>query len=83
MFSFQQFLSEEVATGDFPEGVFGDLSVEKKSENSKTAVFVVRSTDRLGDRDEIVRNLKQRGNQSRSKREGRTGCRPYLYRFSF
>lgn len=61
MIGFKTMLSEEVVVGDFPEGVFGKLSVEKKSENSKTAVFVVRSDDRLGDRDEILRSLKQSG----------------------
>lgn len=76
MFSFQQFLSEEVATSDFPEGVFGDLSVEKKSENSKTAVFVVRSADRLGDRDEIVRNLKQAGIKAEVREKAGQGVDP-------
>lgn len=45
---------------DLPN-VFGDLPIEKKSENSKTTVFVVRSEDRLTDRDEIVRDLNQAG----------------------
>ena len=61
MLNFLRYLSEEVNTSDFPEGVFGDLSVEKKSANSKTPVFVARSDDRLTDRDEIVRNMKQAG----------------------
>jgi len=61
MLKFKEFLSEEVNISDFPEGVFGDLPVEKKSENSKTTVFVVRSNDRLTDRDEIARNLLQAG----------------------
>ena len=61
MLNFLRYLSEEVNTSDFPEGVFGDLSVEKKSANSKTTVFVARSDDRLTDRDEIVRNMKQAG----------------------
>src|SRR6056300_1011769 len=61
MFKFSQYLSEEVNVSDFPEGVFGDLPVEKKSENSKTTVFVARSNDRLTDRDEIARNLLQAG----------------------
>ena len=61
MLKFLRYLSEEVNTSDFPEGVFGDLSVEKKSANSKTTVFVARSDDRLTDRDEIVRNMKQAG----------------------
>lgn len=45
---------------DLPN-VFGDLPIEKKSENSKTTVFVVRSEDRLTDRDEIARDLNQAG----------------------
>ena len=61
MLNFKEFLSEEVNISDFPEGVFGDLPVEKKSENSKTTVFVARSNDRLTDRDEIARNLLQAG----------------------
>jgi vacuolar-type H+-ATPase subunit E/Vma4 len=61
MFSFLNFLSEEVSKKDFPSEIFGELSVEKKSENSKTAIFVVRSNDRLDDRDEILRNLDQAG----------------------
>lgn len=61
MFSFINFLSEEVSEKDFPSSIFGKLSVEKKSENSKTAIFVVRSNDRLDDRDEILRNLNQAG----------------------
>ena len=61
MFSFARFLSEEVKVSDFPEDVFGDLPIEKKSGNSKTTVFVARSQDRLTDRDELVRNLKQAG----------------------
>lgn len=61
MLKFKEFLSEEVNVSDFPEGVFGDLPVEKKSENSKTTVFVARSSDRLTDRDEIARNLLQAG----------------------
>ena len=61
MFSFLNFLSEELSKTDFPSEIFGELSVEKKSENSKTAIFVVRSDDRLGDRDEILRNLNQAG----------------------
>ena len=61
MLNFKEFLSEEVNLSDFPEGVFGDLPVEKKSENSKTTVFVARSNDRLTDRDEIARNLLQAG----------------------
>ena len=61
MFSFARFLSEEVKISDFPEDVFGDLPIEKKSGNSKTTVFVARSQDRLTDRDELVRNLKQAG----------------------
>ena len=61
MLKFSTFLSEEVNVSDFPEGVFGDLSVEKKSSNSKTTILVARSNDRLTDRDEIVRNLKQAG----------------------
>ena len=60
MLSFKSFLSEEVNTSDLPD-VFGDLPVEKKSENSKTTVFVVRSEDRLTDRDEIARDLNQAG----------------------
>jgi hypothetical protein len=76
MFSFQKFLSEEVAVGDFPEGVFGDLSVEKKSENSKTAIFVVRSDDRLGDRDEILRNLKQAGVKAEVREKSGQGVDP-------
>jgi len=60
MISFKSFLSEEVNVSDLPD-VFGDLSVEKKSENSKTTVFVVRSGDRLTDRDEIARDLNQAG----------------------
>jgi len=61
MLKFKEFLTEEVNLSDFPEGVFGGVSVEKKSENSKTTVFVVRSNDRLTDRDEIARNLLQAG----------------------
>jgi hypothetical protein len=61
MLKFKEFLSEEVNLSDFPEGVFGDLPVEKKNENSKTTVFVARSNDRLTDRDEIARNLRQAG----------------------
>ena len=61
MFSFINFLSEEISEKDFPPKVFGKLSVEKKSENSKTAIFIVRSNDRLDDRDEILRNLTQAG----------------------
>ena len=61
MFSFLNFLSEEVSKKDFPSEIFGELSVEKKSENTKTAIFVVRSNDRLDDRDEILRNLDQAG----------------------
>jgi len=61
MLKFKEFLSEEVNLSDFPEGVFGDLPVEKKSENSKTTVFVVRSKDRLTDRDELARDLLQAG----------------------
>ena len=61
MFSFINFLSEEVSEKDFPSSIFGKLPVEKKSENSKTAIFVVRSNDRLDDRDEILRNLNQAG----------------------
>jgi hypothetical protein len=76
MFSFQQFLSEEVASGDFPEGVFGGLSIEKKSENSKTAVFVVRSDDRLSDRDEILRNLKQSGIKAEVREKAGQGVDP-------
>jgi len=76
MFSFQKFLSEEVAVGDFPEGVFGELSVEKKSENSKTAIFVVRSDDRLGDRDEILRNLKQAGVKAEVREKSGQGVDP-------
>lgn len=45
---------------DLPN-VFGELPIEKKSENSKTTVFVVRSEDRLTDRDEIARDLNQAG----------------------
>jgi hypothetical protein len=61
MLKFSTFLSEEISVSDFPEDVFGDLPVEKKSANSKTTVFVARSNDRLTDRDELVRNLKQSG----------------------
>jgi len=61
MLNFKEFLLEEVNLSDFPEGVFGDLPVEKKNENSKTTVFVARSNDRLTDRDEIARNLPQAG----------------------
>jgi hypothetical protein len=61
MLKFNQYLSEEVKVSDFPEGVFDDMPIEKKSGNSKTTVFVVRSNDRLTDRDELVRNLKQSG----------------------
>ena len=61
MFSFLNFLSEELSKTDFPSEIFGELSVEKKSETSKTAIFVVRSNDRLDDRDEILRNLNQAG----------------------
>ena len=61
MLNFKEFLLEEVNLSDFPEGVFGDLPVEKKNENSKTTVFVARSNDRLTDRDEIARNLRQAG----------------------
>jgi len=61
MFSFINFLSEEISEKDFPPKVFGKLSVEKKSENSKTAILIVRSNDRLDDRDEILRNLTQAG----------------------
>jgi hypothetical protein len=61
MFSFARFLSEEIEVSDFPADVFGDIPVEKKSSNSKTTVLVARSNDRLTDRDELVRNLKQAG----------------------
>lgn len=61
MQKFSQYLSEEVKVSDFPEGVFGDIPVERKSGNSKTTVFVARSSDRLTDRDELVRSLKQAG----------------------
>ena len=62
MIRFKQFvnISEELAVSDLPD-VFGDLSVEKKSENTRTTTFVVRSNDRLEDRDEILRDLKQAG----------------------
>ncbi len=62
MIRFKQFvnISEELAVSDLPD-VFGDLSVEKKAENTQTTTFVVRSNDRLTDRDEIVRDLKQAG----------------------
>jgi len=60
MLTFKSFLSEEVNVSDLPN-VFGDLPIEKKSENSKTTVFVVRSEDRLTDRDEIARDLNQAG----------------------
>lgn len=61
MHTFKRFLSEEVSVSDFPEGVFGNLSVEKKESTSKTTTFVVRSDDRLTDRDELVRDLNQAG----------------------
>ena len=61
MLNFKEFISEGVNLSDFPEGVFGDLPVEKKSENSKATVFVARSNDRLTDRDEIARNCLQAG----------------------
>ena len=61
MLKFKEFISEQVNVSDFPEEVFGKLPVEKKSQNSKTAVFVVRSNDRLNDRDEIARNFIQAG----------------------
>lgn len=61
MLRFQNFLAEEVNVSDFPNSVWAGLPVEKKSENSKTTVLVVRSDDRLTDRDEIARNLKQAG----------------------
>jgi len=61
MLKFQNFLVEEVKVSDFPSFVWSGLPVEKKSENTKTAVLVVRSDDRLTDRDEIARNLKQAG----------------------
>lgn len=76
MIGFRTMLSEEVAVGDFPEGVFGKLSVEKKSENSKTAVFVVRSDDRLGDRDEILRSLKQAGVKAEVREKAGQGVDP-------
>ena len=62
MIRFKHFvnISEELAVSDLPD-VFGDLSVEKKSENTRTTTFVVRSNDRLEDRDEILRDLKQAG----------------------
>lgn len=61
MLKFSKFLSEEVSVSDFPDDVFGDIPIEKKSANSKTTVFIARSQDRLTDRDELVRNLKQAG----------------------
>jgi hypothetical protein len=67
MNNFKTFLAEEVKVSDFPDSIWGGLSVEKKSENTKTAVFVVRSSDRLTDRDEIARNLKQAGINSEVK----------------
>lgn len=67
MLRFRNFLAEEVNISDFPKSVWGGLPVEKKSENSKTTVLVVRSDDRLTDRDEIARNLKQAGIKSEVK----------------
>lgn len=67
MLRFRNFLAEEVKISDFPTSVWGGLPVEKKSENSKTTVLVVRSDDRLTDRDEIARNLKQAGIKSEVK----------------
>lgn len=67
MLRFRNFLAEEVKISDFPKSVWGGLPVEKKSENSKTTVLVVRSDDRLTDRDEIARNLKQAGIKSEVK----------------
>jgi|TARA_B110000240_G_C13487541_1_gene448143 hypothetical protein len=78
MLKFKTMLSEDVTVGDFPEGIFGELSVEKKSENSKTAVFVVRSEDRLGDRDEILRSLKQAGVKAEVKEKAGQGVDPIV-----
>ena len=61
MLKFKEFLSEEVNLSDFPEGVFGDLPVEKKSENSRTAVFVVKSKDIPKDKEKILGNLLRAG----------------------
>jgi hypothetical protein len=61
MIGFKEYLSEEVNLSDFPEGVFGDLPVEKKSENSRTAVFVVKSKDIPKDKEKILGNLLRAG----------------------
>lgn len=61
MKTFKSYLMEGVDVGSFPEGVFDGIPIEKKSENSRTSIFVARSNDRLTDRDELLRNLKQAG----------------------
>lgn len=61
MLNFKEFLSEEVNLSDFPEGVFGGLPVKKKSENSRSAVFVVKSKDIPKDKEKILGNLLRAG----------------------
>lgn len=61
MLKFKEFLSEEVNLSDFPKGVFGGLPVKKKSENSRSAVFVVKSKDIPKDKEKILGNLLRAG----------------------
>ena len=61
MLKFKEFLSEEVNVSDFPKGVFGGLPVKKKSENSRSAVFVVKSKDIPKDKEKILGNLLRAG----------------------
>jgi len=61
MLKFKEFLSEEVNLSDFPKGVFGGLPVKKKSENSRSALFVVKSKDIPKDKEKILGNLLRAG----------------------
>src|SRR6056300_84921 len=61
MLKFKEFLSEEVNLSDFPKRDFGGIPVKKKRQNSRTAVFVVKSKDITKDKEKILGNLLRAG----------------------
>ena len=77
MLNFREYLTENFEIPkDLPEDVFGDLEVEKKSENSKTIVLIARSNDRLTDRDEIARDANLSGLNAKIKPKPGQGVDP-------
>jgi len=60
--SFRSFITEALSVKDFPDEVLSDFDVEvSKKSSSRTTVFLIKSTDRDTDRDELGKNLKDAG----------------------